>query len=215
MQVDPRARFENYVVGTANRLAVAAARAVAEAPGTVYNPLFIYSSSGLGKTHLLNALGNHALRKSPDLSIEFITLDDFVQQLHAAVAAGETERFKQRWARVDILLIDDMQFLTGQRETQSEMLRLLNSLQGSGRQVVMTSDRPPAEISDVDERLISRLSGGLIVDIAAPDFETRMAMLRAKSAERDVRFGAGVIEELAKLEFRNIRELNGALNKLM
>src|SRR4051812_10897955 len=168
MQVDPRARFDNFVVGTANRLAVAAARAVAEGPGTVYNPLFIYSSSGLGKTHLLNALGNHATKKTPDLSIEFITLDDFVQQMHAAMAAGETERFKQRWARVDILLIDDMQFLTGQRETQTEMLRLLNALQGRGRQIVMTSDRPPLEIAEGDERLIGRLSGGLIGDIGVP-----------------------------------------------
>ena len=214
MQVDPRARFDNFVVGTANRLAVAAARAVAESPGAVYNPLFIYSSSGLGKTHLLNALGNHASRRAPDLSVEFVTLDDFVQQLHAAIAAGETERFKQRYGRVDVLLIDDMQFLTGQRETQTEMLRLLNALQGTGGQVVMTSDRPPAEIADVDERLISRLSGGLIVDIGAPDYETRVAILRGKCDERSISFAPGVMEELARVEFANVRELQGAMNKL-
>jgi chromosomal replication initiator protein len=214
MQVDPRARFENYVVGSANRLAVAAAHAVADAPGAVYNPLFIYSSSGLGKTHLMGAVGNLALQRNPDLSVDYVPLEDFVEQLHAAIAGGEMERFKQRYGRVDVLLIDDMQFLTGRRETQSELLRLLNALQGSGRQIVMTSDRPPAEIADVDERLISRMSGGLIVDIGAPDFETRVAILRAKCEERKVSFAPGVIEELARVEFANVRELQGALNKL-
>ena len=214
MQVDARARFNNYVVGSANRLAVAAARAVAEAPGAVYNPLFIYSSSGLGKTHLIGAIGNHALERAPGLSVEYIALEDFVQQLHASIAAGEMERFKQRYGRVDVLLIDDLQFLTGRRETQSELLRLLNALQGSGHQIVMTSDRPPLEIADVDERLISRLSGGLIVDIGAPDFETRVAILREKCEEKRISFAPGVIEELARVEFANIRELQGAMNRL-
>ncbi|HEU4995352.1 MAG TPA: DnaA/Hda family protein, partial [Gemmatimonadaceae bacterium] len=138
-----------------------------------------------------------------------------VEQLHAAIAANETERFKQRYGRVDVLLLDDVQFLTGRRETQTELLRLLNALQGTGRQVVMTSDRPPSEIPDVDERLITRLSGGLIVDIGAPDFETRIAIMREKCEERGVRFQAGVIEALAELEFNNVRELQGALNKLI
>ena len=215
MQVDARHRFENYVTGSANRLAVAAARAVAEQPGLTYNPLFIYSGSGLGKTHLMGAIGNLVQQRDPKLGVEYITLEDFVEQLHAAVASNESDRFKQRYGRVDVLLLDDMQFLTGRRETQSELLRLLNALQGTGRQVVMTSDRPPAEIPDVDERLITRLSGGLIVDIGAPDYETRIAILRARCDERGVRFQSGVIEELATLEFSNIRELNGALNKII
>jgi chromosomal replication initiator protein len=215
VQVDARHRFENYVTGTANRLAVAAAHAVAEQPGLTYNPLFIYSSSGLGKTHLLGAIGNLVQQRQPLLAVEYVTLEDFVEQLHAAIGSNEGERFKQRYGRVDVLLLDDMQFLTGRRETQTELLRLVNALQGTGRQVVMTSDRPPAEIPDVDERLITRLSGGLIVDIGAPDYETRIAILRAKCDERGVRFQAGVIEELAKLEFRNIRELQGALNRLI
>ena len=214
MQPDARARFENYVVGSANRLAVAAAHAVADAPGAAYNPLFIYSGSGLGKTHLMGAIGNQALARNPELGVEYVPLEDFVEQLHAAIAGGEMERFKQRYGRVDVLLVDDMQFLTGRRETQSELLRLLNTLQGSGRQIVMTSDRPPAEIADVDERLISRMSGGLIVDIGAPDFETRVAILRAKCEERRMSFAPGVIEELARVEFANVRELQGALNKL-
>jgi len=215
MQVDPRHRFENFVTGSANRLAVAAARAVAEQPGLTYNPLFIYSSSGLGKTHLISAIGNAVRQREPALNVEYVTLDDFVEQLHAAIGSNEGERFKQRYGRVDVLLLDDMQFLTGRRETQSELLRLLNALQGTGRQVVMTSDRPPSEIPDVDERLITRLSGGLIVDIAPPDYETRIAIMRAKCDERGVRFQGGVLEELARLEFRNVRELQGALNRII
>jgi chromosomal replication initiator protein len=125
------------------------------------------------------------------------------------------ERFKQRYGRVDMLLLDDMQFLTGRRETQSELLRLLNALQGSGRQIVMTSDRPPSEISDVDERLISRLSGGLIVDIGVPDFETKVAILRGKAEERKVSFAPGVIEELSRLDFSSVRDLHGAMNRLV
>ncbi|HKW48995.1 MAG TPA: DnaA/Hda family protein, partial [Gemmatimonadaceae bacterium] len=215
MQVDPRHRFDNFIVGSANRLAVAAARAVAESPGAVYNPLFIYSGSGLGKTHLMGAIGNHVSSHAANLDIEYVSLDDFVEQLHAAIASGEGERFKQRYQRVDVLLIDDMQFLTGRRETQTELLRLLNAMQGSGRQIVMSSDRPPAEIADVDERLITRLSGGLIVDIGTPDFETRIAIMRAKCEERGVKFWPGVVEELGRLEFRNVRELQGALNRLI
>jgi len=214
MQVDSRTRFDNYVVGSANRLAVAAARAVAESPGGVYNPLFVYGGAGLGKTHLIGAIGNEAVERAPELTVEFLSLEEFIEQIHAAVAVGEMDRFKQRYGRVDVLLLDDMQFLTGRRETQSELLRLLNALTGSGRQIVMTSDRPPSEISDVDERLISRLSGGLIVDIGVPDFETRVAILRGKSEERGITFAPGVLEELARLDISNVRELQGAMNKL-
>src|SRR5512141_917551 len=214
MQVESRSRFDNYVVGSANRLAVAAARAVAESPGGVYNPLFIYSGPGLGKTHLIGAIGNEAVERSPELNVEYISLEDFVEQIHAAVATGEMERFKQRYGRVDVLLLADMQFLTGRRETQSELLRLLNALQGSGRQIVMASDRPPSDISDVDERLISRMSGGLVVDIGVPDFETRVAILREKCEERRISFAPGVIEELARGAFANVRELQGAMNRL-
>jgi chromosomal replication initiator protein len=215
MQVEPRSRFDNYVVGSANRLAVAAARAVAESPGGVYNPLFIYGGPGLGKTHLIGAIGNEAVERAPELNVEYLSLEDFIEQIHAAVAVGEMERFKQRYGRVDVLLLDDMQFLTGRRETQSELLRLFNALTGSGRQIVMTSDRPPSEITDVDERLISRLSGGLIVDIGVPDFETKVAILRGKSEERKVSFAPGVIEELARLEYTNVRELQGAMSQLV
>jgi len=215
MQVEARSRFDNYVVGSANRLAVAAAHAVAESPGGVYNPLFIYGASGLGKTHLIGAIGNEALARAPGLNVEYLALEDFIEQIHAAVAEGELERFKQRYGRVDVLLLDDMQFLTGRSETQSELLRLFNALQGSGRQIVMTSDRPPTEIADVDERLLSRLSGGLTVDIGVPDFETKVAILRGKTEERKVSFAPGVIEELARLDFASVRELQGAMTRLV
>ncbi len=213
MHIDSKLRFDNFVVGSANRLAVAAARAVADAPGTVYNPLFMYSSSGLGKTHLMSAIGNQVAKRG--LIVEFVTLDDFVEELHEAIAGGGAEVFKEKYLQVGALLIDDMQFLTGHKETQSELLRIFNALQADGRQIVMTSDRPPSEIADVDERLLTRLSGGLIVDMGMPDYETRMAILKAKCEERGVRFKPGVIEELGRVEFKNVRELQGALNRLI
>jgi chromosomal replication initiation ATPase DnaA len=212
--LDGRFRFDNYVVGASNRLAVAAGRAVAESPGATYNPLFIYSQSGLGKTHLIGAIGFAAKQLQPDLVVEYVPLDDFVDQLHLAVSSGQADAFKQRYQRVDLLLIDDVQFLTGRRETQSEMLRIFNSLQSSGRQIVMASDRPPAEIADVDERLVTRLAGGLIVDIGLPEYETRVAILRNKCAERELTFAAGVLEELARMPCGSVRELQGALNRL-
>lgn len=214
MQLDSKLRFDNFVVGSANRLAVAAARAVADAPGAVYNPLFMYSGSGLGKTHLMSAIGNTLVAKRGTV-VELVTLDDFVEELHAAVAGGGTEKFKEKYLQVGVLLIDDMQFLTGHKETQSELLRIFNALQADGRQIVMTSDRPPAEIADVDERLLTRLSGGLIVDMGTPDYETRMAILKAKCEERGVRFRPGVVDEVGRIEFRNVRELQGALNRLI
>lgn len=213
--IDGRFRFDNYVVGSANRLAVSAARAVAESPGTVYNPLFIYSGSGLGKTHLMGALGFAIRSMHPELQVELLSLEDFVDQLHAAIAAGQADAFKRRWQGAGALLLDDVQFLTGRAETQSEVLRVLNALQAAGRQIVMTSDRPPQDIADVDQRLLTRLAGGLIVDIGAPDFETRVAILRHKCAERNLYFAAGVLEEIASAPSSNVRELQGALNRVV
>jgi chromosomal replication initiator protein len=210
-----RYRFDNFIVGSANRLAVAAARAVAESPGSAYNPLFIYSGSGLGKTHLMGAIAYHAVQLQPTLTVDYLTIDEFVRQLHAAVSIGQSESFRQRYQHVDLLLLDDVQFLTGRRETQTEMLRLFNALQGGGRQIVMTSDRPPSDIADVDERLLTRVAGGLIVDIGPPDYETRVAILRSKCDEREIKFESGVMEALGRMQFGNIRELQGALNRLI
>lgn len=207
-------RFENFVIGASNRLAAAAARAVADAPGTTYNPLFLYGPPGLGKTHLVAALAFHARQALPNLRVEFSTGEEVVERLHRSIAAGQPETFAQHFHNVDLLLLDDVQFFTGQRETQNELLRLFNLMQGRGRQLVMTSDRPPEDIPDVDQRLLSRLSGGLIADIGAPDFEMRLAILRNSSTERAVTFDDGVLEEVARLPFGNVRELKGALNRL-
>ena len=203
MRLDPRLRFDNLVVGAGNRLAVAAARAVAEAPGAIYNPLFVYGGTGLGKTHLLGGIGHLAEALQPGDEVEYVTLEEFVGQLLAATSDGQLEAFSRRYERCSVLLIDDVQFLTGHREMQAELLKLFERMQRAGRQIVLTSDRPPAEIRDVDERLISRLSGGLIVDVTAPDFETRVAILRANCEERHLVFKDGILEELAKFSFSN------------
>lgn len=213
--LDVNYRFENYVVGSANRLAVAAARAVARAPGSTYNPLFLYGPSGLGKTHLMLAVGHLAWQLQPRLRVAFITLDEFVEQLVAAVASGGVSQFKQQYTDVDMLLLDDVQFLTAKKETQNELLRVFNALEAGGRQVVMTSDRPPAEITGLDQRLATRFAGGLIVDIGAPDYETRVAILRKRCDERSVHFASGVVEEVARIGYSNVRELQGALNRLI
>jgi chromosomal replication initiator protein DnaA len=215
VDLDPRYRFENYIVGGANRLAVSAARAVGQSPGTSYNPLFIYSSSGLGKTHLMLAIGHLARQLNPAITVEYVTLEEFVEELNHAIGDSAMELFKQRFHMVDMLLLDDVQFLSGRKETQSEMLRLFNTLQRAGKQVVLTSDRPPAEIADLDERLITRLTGGLVVDVGTPDYETRVAILRSKCEERGVQFEPGVLDEVARINFTNVRELQGALNRLI
>jgi chromosomal replication initiator protein len=213
--LNPKFTFDTFVVGAANRLAVTAARTVAESPGSAYNPLFIYSGSGLGKTHLLMAIGASAKRLAPSLNVEYLTLDEFVEAFHAAIAAGQGDAFRRRFQTVDVLLIDDVQFLTNRREMQAELLRLSEALQAAGRQIVLTSDRTPVEIADLDERLISRFSGGLVVDIGAPDYETRVAILRRKAEERGAEFQPGVLETVAAAEFTNVRELMGVLNRLV
>ena len=213
--LNPRFSFETFVVGSANRLAVTAGRTVAENPGSAYNPLFIYSGSGLGKTHVLMAIGHAAKTIASQLNIEYLTLDEYVEAFHAAIAAGQGDAFRRRFQNVDVLLVDDVQFLTNRKEMQTELLRLTEALQQSGHQIVLASDRPPAEIPDLDERLISRFSGGLVVDMGIPDYETRVAILRRKAEERGSKFQPGVLETVAKVEYPNVRELMGALNRLV
>jgi len=213
--LNPRFTFETFVVGAANRLAGTAGRTVAENPGSAYNPLFIYSGSGLGKTHVLMAIGHAAKTIAAQLNIEYLTLDEYVEAFHAAIAAGQGDAFRRRFQNVDVLLVDDVQFLTNRKEMQAELLRLTEALQQSGHQIVLASDRPPAEIADLDERLISRFSGGLVVDMGIPDYETRVAILRRKAEERGTKFQPGVLETVAKVEYPNVRELMGALNRLI
>lgn len=213
--LNPYFRFDTLVVGAANRLAVTAARAVAETPGAVYNPLFLYARPGLGKTHLLMAIGHGARAIDPSLGVEYLTLDHFIESFHAAIGSGQGEAYRKRFLDVALLLVDDVQFLTGQRETQAELLRIVDAMQTASRQIVLASDRPPAEIEALDERLIRRFAGGLVIDIAAPDYETKVAILRRKAEERRATFDAGVLEAVAKLPIDNVRELVGGLNRLV
>jgi chromosomal replication initiator protein len=213
MRLDPRLTFERLVVGASNRLAAAAARAVAEAPGTTYNPLFVYGGSGLGKTHLLTATAHLLQQLQPGAEVMALTLDEFSEQYHAAVSAGETSAFGHRLGRVDLLLLDDLQFVTGRREMQAELLRLFTVMQDANRQIVCASDRPPSEIADVDERLISRMAGGLVVDVGLPEFEARVAILRAAIAERELEVPDAALQRLAERGIASVRELQGLLNQ--
>ena len=214
--LDPRFTFESFVVGPANRLAAAAAaRRVADAPGTSYNPLFIYSSSGLGKSHILNGIAHHTARVHPGFGVLYIAVESFLNELMEAIEAGSEDALRERYEELHILLLDDVQFFTGQTEAQEILLRLLDGMNKSGGQVVLASDRPPAEINGLDARLLTRFSGGLLVDIAVPEYETKVAILRKKAEERDQTFEAGVAEALAKHAFRSVRELAGALNKIL
>jgi chromosomal replication initiator protein len=215
MKLDQRLRFDTFVTGSSNRLAVAAAKAVADAPGVLYNPLFVYGASGLGKTHLMHAVGHAARDKQPSLGVEYVALDDYMEEFHQALQGGRLDTFKKRYESAGVLLLDDVQFLTGRAEVQGELLRLFNVLQSRGTQIVMTSDRPPDEITDVTDRLLTRLTGGLIVDVGIPDYETRVAILQKLQGERSSRFRDGVLEELARVDFSNIRELQGGLNRLL
>jgi chromosomal replication initiation ATPase DnaA len=213
--LNPRFRFDSLVVGATNRLAVTAARAVAEQPGVIYNPLLIYAPPGLGKTHLLTAIGHLALAKRPGSVVEYLTMDDFNEDYHAAVAAGRGDAWRQRFLATEVLLLDDVQFLAGRREMQAELLRLIDALQRENRQIVLASDRPPAEIEQLDERLMRRFGGGLIADIVSPDFETRVAILRRTAEERQTAFLAGVLEAVARTPIESVRELLGVLNRLV
>jgi chromosomal replication initiator protein DnaA len=214
-ELNPRLTFDTLVVGAANRLAVTAARTVGESPGTAYNPLFIYGDSGLGKTHLLTAIGHLARQLVSDADVEYMTLDEFVEQYHAAVAAGQSEALRGRFGRVDVLLLDDVQFLTHRRELQAELLRIVEHLQAANRQIVLTSDRPPAEIQDLDDRLLSRFDGGLVVDMDAPDYETRLAILKRRAGERGVPVDPAVLDVVASIHAYNVRELLGLLNRIV
>ncbi len=213
--LDPKFTFDSFVVGPANRLAAAAARRVSDAPGTSYNPLFIYSSSGLGKSHILNSIAHYAARVHPGFGVMYVTVESFLNELTQAIQAGEEKEFRERYQELHILLLDDVQFFTGQKEAQEILLRLLDGMSKSGGQVVLASDRPPAEINELDARLLTRFSGGLIVDIAVPEYETKVAILRKKAEERGQTFEGGVAEALAKHAFTSIRALAGALNKVL
>lgn len=209
--LNSRYTFERFVVGKSNELAYAAARAVADNPGNVYNPLVMYSEVGLGKTHLLHAIGQQALAKG--MSLIYATTEEFTNEYIRAIREGKTEEFRQKYRSAGLLLLDDIQFLIGKEQTQEGFFHTFNALHMSNRQIVITSDRPVSSLKILEERISSRLSGGLVVDIQAPDLETRLAILRAKAEQMGVKPGKQVIELLGARIYRNIRELEGSLNR--
>ncbi len=206
--------FSNFVVGPSNQFAHAAAKAVADAPGRTYNPLFIYSGVGLGKTHLLHAIGHHAQSRSPRLKVTYLSSEQFTNELINRMSHQRMEEFRQKYRHMDMLLIDDIQFIAGKERTQEEFFHTFNALYDGQKQIVVTSDRQPKEIPDIEERLRSRFESGLISDIQPPDLETRIAILKTKAEFWGIRLPDDVANFLASMTKNNIRELEGGLVKL-
>lgn len=213
--INPRYTFNSFIVGGNNALAEAAARAVAESPGTKFNPLFIYGGVGLGKTHLLQSIGNEILRKKKDFRAVYITTEDFAKELVNSIRQGKALDFKEKYRKADVFLVDDIQFIGGKEKTQEEFFHTFNSLYQRGKQIVICSDRPPKEIATLEERLCSRFEGGMMADISQPDLETRIAILDTKAREKGVEVDQEVLGYIASYKQNNIRELEGILNKFI
>ncbi len=213
--LNPRYIFDAFVVGKANELAHAAAMAVAAKPGVTYNPLYIYGDSGLGKTHLIQAIGQHILSHAQNAKILYVTCERFTNEFINAVRSGHGKEFKETYRNVDVLLMDDIQFLTGHEGTQEEFFHTYETLHQKDKQLVITSDRSPKEIRGLENRLLSRLEWGMICDVSSPDFETRVAILEAKARERRAVLSTEILRCIAGIIQTNVRELEGALNKIL
>jgi chromosomal replication initiator protein len=213
--LNPRYTFSNFIVGSANRLAHAASLSVAERPGHAYNPLFLYGGVGLGKTHLMHAIGNAVAARFPRKRVVYATSEKFTNEFITSIQQGRIDDFRARYRRIDLLLIDDIQFIADKERTQEEFFHTFNAIHEDGKQIVLSSDRPPKGILTLEERLRSRFEWGLIADLTAPDLETRIAILRAKAEEQGTPITADVIEFVARKVVSNIRELEGALNRIV
>ena len=213
--LNPKYTFDSFVVGNNNRFAHAAALAVAEAPATSYNPLFIYGGVGLGKTHLMHSIGNEILRNNKNANVLYVTSEKFTNQLINAIKDHTNEQFRAKYRNIDVLLIDDIQFIAGKESVQEEFFHTFNTLHESGKQVVISSDRPPKDITLLEDRLKSRFEWGLIADISNADYETRLAILRKKAQLDNIIIDDEILANIANRIDTNIRELEGALNKLI
>src|SRR3990167_2720975 len=207
--------FETFIVGKQNELAHAAAQAVCAQPGGIYNPLFIYGGVGLGKTHLLQAIGNELIRKNAHTKILYVTCERFTNDFIGALRSNRIVEFKNRYRTVDVLLVDDIQFITGKEGTQEEFFHTFNQLYQNNKQIVISSDRPPKAIPALEERLISRFECGMLADVGSPDFETRCAILGTKCQEKQYSLDREILHHVATVVQTNVRELEGALNKII
>ena len=211
--INSRYNFNNFVVGPSNRLAHAASPAVSEKPAQAYNPLFLYGGVGLGKTHLLHAIGN--MCQIQGLEILYVSSEEFTNDLITAIRSHTTPAFREKYRRIDVLLIDDIQFIAGKESTQEEFFHTFNTLHGQNKQIVMTSDRPPKAMVTLEERLRSRFEWGLAADIQSPDFETRVAILQSKADRMGYSLPDSILEDIAHRFQTNIRELEGAMTRIM
>jgi len=213
--LNPKYTFENFVIGPFNELPQAAAWAITQNPGSVYNPLFVYGGVGLGKTHLLQAVGNEVVKKFPQKKVKYASSEKFTSGIVDSIKNRTVDKFKSSYKDIDVLIIDDIQFLAGKEKTQEEFFHIFNSLYEKNKQIILSSDRPPKAISSLEERLRSRFEGGMIADIGLPDFETRMAILKTKSYEKKISLPDDVLEYISSNIQTNIRELEGTLNRLI
>ncbi|MFA5877908.1 MAG: chromosomal replication initiator protein DnaA [Candidatus Staskawiczbacteria bacterium] len=213
--LNPRYTFDSFVIGSFNELAHAAAWAVSENPGLTYNPLFIYGGVGLGKTHLLQAVGNKILDNNKKKKVKYISSEKFVTGIVTAIRNHSIDAFKNSLASIDVLILDDVQFLAGKNKTQEEFFHAFNSLYEKNKQIILSSDRPPNAISELEERLRSRFEGGMIADVSLPDYETRLVILKTKLQEKRLELPEEVLDYIANNVKKNIRELEGALNRLL
>ncbi len=213
--LNPRYLFSNFVVGSFNELAHAAALAVAENPGLTYNPLFVYGGTGLGKTHLIQAIGNKISEESKKKKVKYISSEKFVSSIVSAIRTNSMETFKASLAPIDVLILDDIQFIAGKNKSQEEFFHVFNSLYEKNKQIILSSDRPPNAIAELEERLRSRFEGGMIADVSLPDYETRLVILKTKLQEKNMDLPEDVLDYIATNVKKNIRELEGALNKIL